>query len=199
MIKPTHSSGQILFRQGGEPIDRAVLKKWLRLSHYRRGRERNYRKLTPKIIVEPWLHPSIEVKMNVVRGQPTVASASVNLKQGTPLLLGLFNAAGKYLVPEQITRAHEQEQALAQIVSPQQWEDLLVAARQLTTELVFARVDFYLTDSTIYVGEITSVPGKGILTWDDPAIADASQRTNFGHHGFDLADFPELARRRLPG
>jgi hypothetical protein len=194
VIKPTHSSGQILFRQGGEPVDLAVLKKWLRFSHYRRGRERNYRNLTPKIIVEPWLefHQGSEVKMNVVRGKPTVVSATSNLKHGTPTQLGLFNAAGKYLVPQHSARAAEQEQALAQIISPKQWDNLLETARQLTTDLVFARVDFYLTDSTIYVGEITSVPGNGILVWDDPAMAAASQRTNFGSHGFNLADFPEL-------
>lgn len=34
VIKATHSSGKIIFRDGGEPVDRALLKRWLRHNFY---------------------------------------------------------------------------------------------------------------------------------------------------------------------
>src|SRR5262245_14135537 len=51
-IKPTHGSGQVVIRKHGEAIDMDMIVSWFGYNHYHLTRERNYIRLTPKIIVE---------------------------------------------------------------------------------------------------------------------------------------------------
>lgn len=200
VIKPTHSSGQTLFRKAGEPINRKMLKGWLRYSHYRAGRERNYRGLVPRLIVEPWLEYSMgyEVKLNVFRGQTTSLWAISRQPDKTYLLLGLFDAQGRYLLPQNTTEARRQEAMLGQIVSREQFEQMKQAAQKLVPELAYARVDFYRVDSAIMVGEVTHCSGNGLWEWKDTTMEEAGMRANFGERGFCLEDFPELFVDRNP-
>jgi hypothetical protein len=53
--KPTHSSGQVRIVKNyieNEAL-KAELKGWLKFDHYVRSRERNYKNLKKKVIVEP--------------------------------------------------------------------------------------------------------------------------------------------------
>ena len=54
-IKATHTSGCVILRKQGEPVDRALIKSWFDINYYRTGREANYKLLKPKVIVEPIL------------------------------------------------------------------------------------------------------------------------------------------------
>ena len=51
----------VRLRKHGEPLDLARIKGWFRYNYYRAGRERNYKTLKPKIIVEPLVFDSTDL------------------------------------------------------------------------------------------------------------------------------------------
>lgn len=52
-IKPTQASQTVILRKNNESIDLTQTKKWFDLDYYKVSRERNYKYLKPKVIVEP--------------------------------------------------------------------------------------------------------------------------------------------------
>ena len=62
VIKPTHMSGEIIFRKNNEIIDYNVIKRWFSSNYYNRSREANYKLLKPKIIVEELLFNDENIK-----------------------------------------------------------------------------------------------------------------------------------------
>ena len=56
VIKPTHGSGLIILKtSAADHVDRQQIKAWLSYNHYAIHRERNYRLLEPKVIIEPFI------------------------------------------------------------------------------------------------------------------------------------------------
>ncbi|MBL6431747.1 MAG: hypothetical protein HPM95_13695 [Alphaproteobacteria bacterium] len=51
VIKPTHSSGSVIIRRDGEPVNIDRITGWFDHNYYRVWREANYRDLAPKVIV----------------------------------------------------------------------------------------------------------------------------------------------------
>ena len=61
VVKPTHASQRVIFRQHGSDIDREEIKSWLSLDYYRISREANYKPLQPKVIVEELLFKAVGI------------------------------------------------------------------------------------------------------------------------------------------
>src|SRR5579883_2491583 len=55
VIKPTHMSGEIIFRRAGSAIDFGKVRSWFDKDFYCVTREVNYRHLRPRVIVEPYI------------------------------------------------------------------------------------------------------------------------------------------------
>lgn len=197
VVKPTHSSGQVIFLEKGARPDRQKIKKWLRHSHYWHSRERNYRGLQPKIIVEPLLELASDPEYWVycLRGRPVEVHAfSSRLRQpsGNDRLLASFSPDGT--VSGQIYGTEDgQKQPLPQLSEPPaNLPQMMDAAARLSQGMVFARVDFLQTIAGLKVGELTSVSGGGLI---DYSTVDETvfNRQIFGPNGFRLGDYPELS------
>ena len=52
VIKPTHMSGYVILKKKNDAVDTNRVKKWFSMNFYNRSRERNYKDLIPKVIVE---------------------------------------------------------------------------------------------------------------------------------------------------
>lgn len=155
-IKPTHLSGPIIFRRHGEPLDIDKIVSWFSLSHYRNGREANYRTLKPKVIIEPILFDNDNLrdyKIFCYKGEPKLIQVDVNRYirherkfydrnwQELPFTLNLPLYHGT-------------------IEKPNNLDDMLRVARELGKYFEFIRVDLYTNNTRIYVGELTSFPGN---------------------------------------
>src|SRR5690606_7574589 len=80
-IKATHTSGCVILRKQGEPIDRAYIKSWFGLNYYHMCREANYQRLKPKVIVEPLVFGDSNIqdyKIFCVNGQPRLIQVDVD-------------------------------------------------------------------------------------------------------------------------
>lgn len=196
VIKPNHLSGEIIYCSNGEPVNRSRIAHWLKASHYRRTRERNYRLLQPVVLVEPWLEsPGQQIsRVYCLRGTPRAISMSMNYPDGLRYQ-GIFDPQGNYL-NYGVFGCHESDHAIFGSSCPA-WshlEKILQAAHSLAQGLVFARVDVMHTLRGLVVNEVTSIPmGSATLTQPAGHEWDFAQLL-FGQGGFNLADFPELTR-----
>ncbi|KAB2832998.1 MAG: hypothetical protein F9K51_04205 [Candidatus Dadabacteria bacterium] len=155
-IKPTHLSGPIIFRMEGEPVDLEEIANWFSRSHYRNGREANYRTLKPKVIVEPMLFDNDNLhdyKIFCYKGVPKLIQVDVNryIKherkfydcswREMPFTLNfpLYNG---------------------NIEKPENLDMMLKVASDLSKNFEFIRIDLYSNGTQLYVGELTSFPGN---------------------------------------
>lgn len=196
-IKPTHSSGQVLFRTQGEPVDRRRLKTWLRHNHYLRGRERNYRGLKPKILVEPLLNRQElrEYWVFCLRGQPVEVHYfrryHATSDRGNYQLLGRYDGQQNILGPIFPDPAAPQSGQRESLPPPAQLPQLTEMARKMAQGMVFARIDLLEVGDAVYVGEVTHASLNGLYTAQDIG-PESWNRSFFGERGFFLEDFPEL-------
>jgi len=151
-IKPTHASQAVCLRTDGEPIDRERIKKWFELNYYFAGRERNYRSLRPKVIVEPLIFDTANVedyKIFCWNGVPKFVM--VDIDRRTNHTRKIFD-----------TQWHEQEfsmtypRASGVLPKPATLEEMLRVARALSAPFSFVRIDLYTNGHRVLVGEVTN-------------------------------------------
>lgn len=170
VIKPTHTSGDIILRRQGEPIDHAQIDAWFTKDLYGFAREPNYRRLTPKVIVEELLAEP---------GRETPSDYKFHCFQGTPAYV-LFasdrfsDARLDFFSPRWRPLAFGKSTYPCSDPPPPRprfLEAMLAAARTLSAGFSFIRVDFFDLGSRYVVGELTSFPGAAVEPFD-PDAAD---------------------------
>lgn len=148
--KPTHMSGEVAIVRGSTP-NRDQMKQWLSKSHYLASRERNYKYLTPKVIVEP-----------LIFDQEDISDYRIFCYEGRPRLICLD--IGKYTNYRRafFTKNWEkQDYSLGypiyegDVKKPECLEEMLEVAAKLSRDLCFVRVDFYTNGKEFYLGELT--------------------------------------------
>ncbi|HXX09033.1 MAG TPA: ATP-grasp fold amidoligase family protein [Pseudolabrys sp.] len=158
-IKPTHSSGEIILRKGGEPIEYNKIESWFSQNYYRSGREANYRLLKPKVIVEPIIFANettlVEYKMFCSYGEP-------RLIRTTEDSLG-DNRCNLFDVEwNSMPFAFRRENSPKPQSRPVNLLDMINIAKKLSEPFNFIRVDLYSNNKRIYVGELTHCPGNAM-------------------------------------
>ena len=157
VVKPTHSSGQVRVLHGpSDPVDRELLKRWLRVNLYRLSREQNHKHLTPKIIVEEFFSedrrtvPS-DYKVFCFDGVPRFIQ--VDSDRFVAHTRNLYDTAWKRL-----PYAYHYPERTQDDPPPQQLEQMLDIASKLSCPFPFIRVDLYTDGTTVKVGELTNCP-----------------------------------------
>ena len=150
-IKATHTSGRVILRKQGEPIDREWIKSWFDVNYYRVGREANYKSLKPKVIIEPLLFGSWNLqdyKIFCLNGKPKLIQVDVDRYVGHKRKY--FDAAWneqdfsiKYPRTDQV------------IPRPDNFDEMLELAAKLSRDFWFVRIDLYSDGKQAFVGEIT--------------------------------------------
>lgn len=156
-IKPTHASGRVIFRKNGEKIDYELIKKWLSINYYSHGREKNYRFLEPKIIVEPLIFDKTnneDFKFFCFEGKAKFIQIDFDRHSDHTRLY--FN---RDWVKQDFSIL--KPQAKKHLSKPENYEKMLSVADNLSKDFEFIRVDLYTDGSTIYVGELTNWPENG--------------------------------------
>lgn len=172
--KPTHMSGEVAIVRDGLP-DRDRMKRWLRMNHYLVSRERNYKYLTPKVIVEP-----------LIFDQDDITDFRIFCYRGKPRLICLD--VGKYT---HYTRAffttdwEKQDYSLGYplhenaIERPKCLDAMLAAAATLSRDLEFVRVDFYTNGTHFYLGELTHSHASAAQRFVPPSAEARASETVF--------------------
>ena len=155
VVKPTNMSGPVLICLDGDtPIDRELLKHWLRTSYYRQSREGNYRFLKPKIIVEEFFSedgrtPPRDYKIFCFHGCPKLIEVDADRFRGHTRNFYDTVWDRLWVTVRYPAREHGDEK-------PKNLDLMLDVARALSKPFSSIRVDLYADDRRIKVGELTS-------------------------------------------
>lgn len=174
VAKCTHDSGSVVICADKESFDEDVAKK--KLSHALRhnmffaGREWPYSKVKPRIIIEEYLgDPSddlIDYKFMCFGGKVKCIFTCTERFSGEGLRVTFFDTDWKKLPFERHYPASDKA-----IPEPENLSEMIRIAESLSKGLVFARIDLYVSDNSIYFGEVTLYPGSGFepfrpIEWD---------------------------------
>lgn len=154
VAKPTHMSGHFILRKDGEAIDRDKVQSWLGLNYYDTSRERNYRSLVPKIMVEQFAlgRPSVNIyRLYCVNGGPRMVHVNVDFLGAD---LKSYYDGNWNLLPFWVRSPRP-----ANVPRPACWEEMLDVAARLSRGFSILRVDLYSDGKRIVVGELTNCSG----------------------------------------
>lgn len=153
-IKGTASSGLLIAHDGGA-LDRQALKGWLSENQYAQMREQHYRRLVPKIIVEPYYF-----------GTKLAREFRVFCHRGSVRFIVCTSA---YLEPPG-ARAFDRNWTdlgiamsrplFPAIPRPVLLDRMIDAAETIGTHFDFVRADMYTDENAFLVGELTHCPGS---------------------------------------
>lgn len=151
-IKPTQASQAVILRKNGEPIDITETEKWFELNYYKKTRERNYKYLKPKVIVEPLIFGSTDLmdyRLFCYKGKVKLICIDVGKFSGYQRI---------FYTKDWVKQDFSLKYPLfeGEIEKPKNLEEMIIVAEKLSNELDFIRVDLYSDGENCLVGEITN-------------------------------------------
>ncbi len=172
VVKPTHISGGVLIvREKGEcnwgAIKSQTVARVSRLyEHGLTQGEWHYFGVPPRFVIEEYLDDGtggvVDYKVHCMNGNPRYIQVD---------LLRFSNHARLYFDPQwnllPFTTTYPRYDGL--VSKPDCLKGMLSAAQSLSGEFPYARVDFYVVQSSLYFGEITFFHDGGFARFDDPA------------------------------
>ena len=159
VVKPVHMSGQLLICHGSlEPLNKELVKEWMRRDYYLESREQNYKYLKPGILIEEFIAEDArtvpdDYKVFCFEGEPGFIQVDSG-RFGKPTR-NLYDSAWNRLpwtihLPPRVENDPR----------PEQLGEILEIATRLSAPFSFVRVDMYVSGERIKVGELTNCPGS---------------------------------------
>jgi len=169
VLKANHGCGfvKIIRDKPSEKFEKIkqLTEYWQRQDYSRLGREWVYKDLPRSIIAEELLLSDSgdiprDFKFTCIHGKAEFVQVDIGRfdDQRRNLYDRDFNLLDvKLLYPQFVERKLEK---------PGLWDDAVQLSEILAEEFDFIRVDLYLVDGKIYVGELTNFPGSGFIGFD---------------------------------
>jgi hypothetical protein len=183
VIKPTHMSGEIIFRRAGSPVNLEKMRSWFDRNFYCVTREVNYRDLRPRVIVEPYVfgRESVEdYKVFCVHGQPFIVQ--VDFDRHTSHSQNLYTTDWEML-PFAMSSPIGPGRS-----KPANLNELISVAAKLSEAFNLIRIDLYTDERAILVGEITNCHQAGRGKFVPAEGEKIMSRILFGESGFSPSD-----------
>lgn len=170
VLKLNRASGMNLICVNKEKLDikaaREEIETWFRRETGQRTCELQYGKTKPVLMCEEYLHAErdgekicpIDYKVHCFNGEPYITMLCMERDIQTKFLFVDNNYCH---VPIDIKK----QPPSVMPPKPQQFEEMLKCARELAKPFPFVRVDFYVIDEKIYIGELTFTPQGGFINY----------------------------------
>jgi len=172
VVKPNHGSGWIVFVPDKAQVNRQELvetcRGWLRQNYYYHFRERHYKPIIPRIMVEEyiddgtWLAPK-DYKLHVFGRK--VEMISVMTGRFQTLRCNVYRRPWNKLNVKLGMENIEQD-----LPPPQHLETMIEYAEALSNGLDYIRVDLYDTADQVFFGELTPTPSAGMKRFEPRAF-----------------------------
>lgn len=173
VVKPSHMSGQVLILRNPDEVaalDKTRLRQWLSEDYYLRSRERNYKGLQPKILIEEIIFgPRILDDYKIFCFKGVAKFIQVDSERHSKHCRQFFDSQGKPLDFSLIYPQNPNPKAL-----PDNFGKMLSVASELSRDFEFVRVDMYSNGSDIKVGELTHCPegaSGNFIPWSAESLA----------------------------
>jgi hypothetical protein len=172
VVKPTHGSGWVRIVLDKAALDVQELigtcNYWLATNYYNLLRERHYRQITPRIMVEEFIDDGsgsapVDYKFYAFHGK--VHLIQIDGSRFTGHRCSLYDRHWRDTgVRVQLERFD------GPVHEPVNLGLMLQTAEKLSADLDFVRVDLYDVGSRIYFGEMTATPGGGFARFEPQAM-----------------------------
>lgn len=164
VIKCNHGSGYNIIVEDKNSIDKekicALLNKWLKENYGLIGYELHYCLITPKILIEEYKQSKnqkdlIDYKLFCFNGEPKFWQIITDRRDNEKIShYDMFwNYAPFY--------DWKKYNSVDNIEKPEKYKEMIDIAKKIAKDFKFVRVDFYIIDSQIYLGELTFTPADG--------------------------------------
>lgn len=139
------------------------LRKWQKEDFGNFNIEIHYSKIkSHRIICEEFLGDVItDYKFFCFNGEPQFIYVSTDLIHDRQAQLGFFTLDG-----EKIPLKRDDYADIEQMEKPSFFNDMYIAAKDLSQDFPFVRVDFFIANNTFYFAELTFTPGAGMMPFN---------------------------------
>ena len=164
VVKPTHGSGWIKLVPNKAELDIPALieqcKFWLSQDFYRKCRERVYKGLPRRIVVEEMIEDGTEggpadYKFFVFHGKVEIVQAIF----GRHAKFSIYHLDRQW---RNLNFNFNYEPFVGEAPRPPHLEEMIGIAETLAKDIDFVRVDLYDTPRKIFFGELTATPSAGL-------------------------------------
>lgn len=176
VLKTTHGggSGGVIICKDKNSLERdaviSKLNKSLQQDIYKEYREWPYKNVLRQILAEPYLtndgHPLVDYKIHNFNGKPEFILLCRNRYGENGMTDDFYSPEWEHL--ELKRPGHENPGGQDR---PQELNEMLDLARQLSKGIPFLRTDFYIINNKVYFGELTFYPASGMSHFE-PDIWD---------------------------
>jgi len=168
VMKGTHGSSYNIIVTDKDKLDknnaRKKFNKWLKENFYLKDREKNYKNIKPRIMVDKFLSPEDgiieEFKLFCFNGK--VKMISYNKGEGQDRRTRLFDENWNKLDVVYGYSGFDVKNL------PDNKDEFIEIAEKLAEPFEFIRVDLYNIDGKIYFSELTFHPGGGLVPFNPP-------------------------------
>ena len=183
VLKSTHDSGGVVICKDKKTFDIRMAEKSLstRLKHnyFLVGREWPYKNIKRRIIAEEYMtqtQPDIPAGFQEKSEKASLTDYKVHCFHGVPKIIlvcqGRFSDFREDFYTTDwdhisVKRPRTQN-ADTLLPRPDNLDQLLEISTKLSQGIPFVRVDFYVVDNRVYIGELTFFPNGGIEPFDPP-------------------------------
>lgn len=162
IVKPCHSSGDVIFLKEGQTLDFELVKPWLSDNYYELVREANYKNLKKRIIVEPILYGSKNLRdYKFFFNSGAFVFLQVDVDRLTSHKRAFYN---KNFEPMGFSTKYPLSEPQDK---PENYSNMLSVATKLAANFEgLIRIDLYSNGNDIKLGEITNCHGsarEGVL------------------------------------
>lgn len=165
VMKTTHDSGGVIVCTNKSTFDftkaQIYIKKHLKTNWFNKLREWPYKNINPKIMIEEYMGENLtDYRIYCFNGKPLFIYQYLNENDGVtkpePKYCNVYNTKWEkqdfrnFYLPDDIVYD-----------KPKELDNMLEISKKLCGSTKFLRVDFYIINNKVYVGELTFFPGGG--------------------------------------
>lgn len=170
VIKPNHGSGWIYFLDKSKPYNKKLIKKkissWLNMNAYYITGEWQYKKVSKRVLVEPFIDDFKSIKdykFYCVEGVPKFILV-ISDRHKNKAKWDLMDIEWNKLSVIWDKTKHDANRVPD---IPKNFKKMLDIVEVLSKNISFVRVDLYNNEGKIYFGELTFHPGSGNVPFDN--------------------------------
>jgi hypothetical protein len=169
IVKANHDAGNYEIIRDKRRVDwkklRVDCKWWLSWNYYKVDRERQYKDIERRIVVEKLLITKDgkipnDYKLNFINGQLEFVYVSVDREGGN--YRNIYDANWKPLHFKWANKSkYSKTKRGPEIPPPLSWNKMMEIGQVISNQFPYVRVDFYDVDGKLYFGEVTLCHGGG--------------------------------------
>ncbi len=166
IIKTTHGSGNVMkYDADNSDMNFNKIKRmfniWINQPYWNCMKEWAYNVVKPRIFVEEYLQDSklvslVDYKFMCFNGKCKLIFLVLNREKEEKMFVDFYDTNWNKLP---FKRKYHSSKKVIQ--KPQQFEKMIEIAETISKDFPFLRVDFYIVNNKLYIGELTFFPGSG--------------------------------------